>query len=99
VHVDVCLNKGIIQELSHEASPVSQPRGHSSSAGELVIIKKNIIFFLRLMRLFNLKQILLKGWLCVLPCRKTFITYHSLELNQAFEFGENSSWSLNELTE
>ncbi|XP_073933373.1 DNA polymerase kappa isoform X2 [Castor canadensis] len=42
VHVDVCLNKGIIQELSHEASPVSQPRGHSSSAGNSSRVQKTV---------------------------------------------------------
>lgn len=45
VHVDICLNKGIIQELEKDkVSPVNQPKGSTRSTGKFAVILKNFYF-------------------------------------------------------
>lgn len=45
VHVDVCLNKGIIQELRKDkVNLANQPRESTKSTGEFAVILKNPIF-------------------------------------------------------
>lgn len=45
VHVDVCLNKGIIQELRKDkVNLANQPRESTQSTGEFAVILKNLIF-------------------------------------------------------
>lgn len=42
VHVDICLNKGIIQELkNNEVNSANQPKGSSRSTGEHTVVKRN----------------------------------------------------------
>lgn len=42
VHVDICLNKGIIQELRNtDVNSASQPKGSSRSTGKHVVMKRN----------------------------------------------------------
>lgn len=43
VHVDVCLNKSIIQELRKD-NQVSQPKENTKGTGEFAVILKNLIF-------------------------------------------------------
>lgn len=45
VHVDICLNKGIIQELEEDkVNPVNQPKESTKSTGKFTVILKNFIF-------------------------------------------------------
>lgn len=49
VHVDVCLNKGIIQELrKDEVSPANQSKESNTNTGEFTVILKEIIFHRKL---------------------------------------------------
>ena len=45
VHVDVCLNKGIIQELRKDKiNPCNQPKESTKSTGEFMVFLKSLIF-------------------------------------------------------
>lgn len=44
IHVDICLNKGIIQELRNsEVNSVKQPKGSTRSTGEHVVVTRNVL--------------------------------------------------------
>lgn len=45
IHVDICLNKGIIQELRNsEGNSVKQPKESSRSTGKCVVVKRNALW-------------------------------------------------------